>query len=316
MLRYVELVRNPRRFLALTGYTVEEFRALLSFFIVRFQTYVSIYTLEGKPRRNRRYSSYKNSSLPTMADKLLFILNYLKTNPLQEAHGQLFGMRQSQAHQWIHLLLPMVNQSLADCGELPARQSQDLDLDEDDVGLFIHDGTERAITRPLDSQAQKLYYSGKQKRHTIKNDVLIDDRCKIRFSSETVEGKKNDKKLADESGYRVPKGSVLAQDAGFQGFRLEGVAVLQPKKKPRGGELSYADKLRNRLISGIRVRVEHAVGGVKRYGMVKDKLRHWKSGFRDLVFETCCGLHNFRLNFRPWHYQPVTYLACLLKRLV
>ena len=127
-----------------------------------------MYTLEGKPRRNRRYSSYKNSSLPTMADKLLFILNYLKTNPLQEAHGQLFGMRQSQVHQCIHLLLPRVNQSLADFGELPARHPQDLDLEEDDVGLFIHDGTEGAITRPLDSQEQRLYYSGQQKRHTIK----------------------------------------------------------------------------------------------------------------------------------------------------
>ena len=81
----------------------------------------------------------------------------------------------------------------------------------------------------------------------------------------------NDKRLADESGYRVPEGSVLAQDAGFQGFQLEGVAILQPKKKPRGGELSYADKVRNRLISSIRVRVEHAIGGVKRYRMVKDR---------------------------------------------
>jgi hypothetical protein len=105
----------------------------------------------------------------------------------------------------------------------------------------------------------------------------------------------------------------MAQDAGFQGFQLEGVAIMQPKKKPRGGELSYADKLRNRLISSLRVRIEHAIGGVKRYRMVKDKLRKWKSGFRDLVFEICCGLHNFRLNFRPWLYKPVTYIDLLLK---
>jgi hypothetical protein len=78
-------------------------------------------------------------------------------------------------------------------------------------------------------------------------------------------------------------------------------------------ELSYTDKVRNRLISGIRVRIEHAIGGVKRYRIVKDKLRNWKPGFRDLVFEICCGLHNFRLNFRPWYYKPITYLNCLLK---
>ena len=313
MLRYVDLVQKPRRFLALTGYTVTEFRALLSFFIVRFQAYVSLLTLEGKPRQNRRYSTYKNSSLPTMEDKLLFILNYLKTHPIQETHAQNFGMEQSQANQWIHLLLPLVKQSLADCSELPARKSEDFKLDEDEVGLFFHDGTERPINRPQDPEEQQLYYSGKQKRHMIKNDVVMNESCKIRFLSDTVEGKRNDKRLADESGYRLPKDSVLAQDAGFQGFHLEGVSILQPKKKPRGGELSYADKVRNRLISGIRVRVEHAIGGVKRYRIVKEKLRNWKPGFRDLVFETCCGLHNFRLNFRPWHYKPITYLNCLLK---
>ena len=207
----------------------------------------------------------------------------------------------------------LVKASLADCGELPARKREDSTLAEDEAGLFFHDGTERPINRPQDPEEQHLYYSGKQKEYTVKNDVVIDEPCKIRFLSDTVEGKKNDKRLADESGYRVPQGSVLAQDAGFQGFRLAGVAILQPRKKPRGGELSYADKVRNRLISSIRVRIEHAIGGVKRYRIVKDKLRNWKPGFRDLVFETCSGLHNFRLNFRPWHYKPVTYIEHLLK---
>ncbi len=73
MLRYMELIHNPRRFLALTGYTVDEFRALLSFFRVRFQAYVARFTLEGKPRQNRTYSTYKNSTFSTMEDILLFI---------------------------------------------------------------------------------------------------------------------------------------------------------------------------------------------------------------------------------------------------
>jgi hypothetical protein len=313
MLRYVDLVQKPKRFLALTGYTVDEFRALLSFFIVRFQAYVSLFTLEGKLRQNRTYSTYKNSSLPTMEDKLLFILNYMKTYPLQESHAQAYEMQQSQACQWIHFLLPLVKQSLADCAELSARKQEDFNLDDDEAGLFCHDGTERPINRPQDPEEQEHYYSGKKKQHAVKNDVVIDEPCKIRFLSDTVEGRRNDKRLADESDYRVPQGSVLVQDAGFQGFRLEGVAILQPEKKPRGGELCYADKVRNRLISGIRVRVEHAIGGVKRYRIVKDKGRNWKPGFRDLVFEICCGLHNFRLNFRPWRYKPITYLNCILK---
>ena len=304
MLRYMELNHNPCRFLALTGYTVDEFGAWLSFFRVRFQAYVAHFTLEGKPRQNRTYSTYKNSTFPTMEDTMLFILTYMKTYPLQQAQAQLFGIQQSQANQWIHLLLPLVKQALADCGELPARKNED--MNEAKAGLFVHDGTERPINRPQDPEEQRLYYSGKQKKHTIKNDIVIDEPCKIRFLSDTVEGKKNDKRLADESGYCVPTGSVLAQDAGFQGFHLEGVSILQPQKKPRGGALGYADKVRNRLISGVRVRIEHTISSVKRDRIVKDKSRNWKPGFRDLVFEICCGLHNFRLNFRPWHYKPIT----------
>jgi hypothetical protein len=313
MIRYADLAQNPRRFLALTGYRVDEFRALLSFFIVRFHAYVSTYTLTGEPRQHRSYCDYKNSSLPTMEDKLLFMLIYLKTMPLQETQGQHFGMRQSQANQWIHLLLPIVNHALADCGELPARRMDELNMNEDEPKLFFHDGTERAINRPKDPEEQKLYYSGKQKQHTVKNDILINETCKILFLTDTVEGKKHDKKLADEAGYRVPEGSVLLQDTGFQGFSLTGVVILQPKKKPKGSELSYIDKIINRLISSIRIRIEHAISGVKRYRIVKDTLRNWKTGFRDLVFETCCGLHNFRLNFRPWHYETPAYLDYLVK---
>ena len=167
-----------------------------------------------------------------MEDKLLFILNYLKTNPLQESHAQHFGMQQSQANHYIHLLLPLVKQSLADCGELPARMMEDLNLEEEAVGLYFHDGTERPITRPQDPEEQKFYYSGKQKDHTIKNDVLINERGKIRFLTDTVESKKNDKRLADESGYRVPEGSVLARMLAFKAFNLREWRFCNRKRNP------------------------------------------------------------------------------------
>lgn len=134
---------------------------------------------------------------------------------------------------------------------------------------------------------------------------MINPNCKILFLTKTVEGKLHDKKLADQSDYTLPDGSKLAQDTGFQGFKLENVAILQPKKKPKGGELSDLDRDINGWISSLRIRIEHAIGGVKRYRMIKDEIRNWKSGFKDAVMETCCGLHNFRLNYRPWNYSPI-----------
>jgi DDE superfamily endonuclease len=120
--------------------------------------------------------------------------------------------------------------------------------------------------------------------------------------SATYEGKANDKSLADLEGYRLPSGSCLYQDMGFQGFVLAGVTMVQPKKKPRGGELTPPQKATNRRISSIRIRIEHAIGGVKRYRIVKDKIRLLKDRIRDTVMETFCGLHNFRLQYRPWRY--------------
>jgi hypothetical protein len=89
---------------------------------------------------------------------------------------------------------------------------------------------------------------------------------------------------------------------GFQGFVLADVTMIQPTKKPRGGELTPPEKATNRRLSSIRIRIEHAIGGVKRYRIVKDKIRLLKDGIRDTIMETCCGLHNDRLQYRPWHY--------------
>lgn len=318
MFTYQELSRFPRKFLSMTGYTVEEFQALLPYFREQFETYVETYTLEGKQRTKRRYTDYKNSPLPTIEDKLLFILCYLKQGTIQEMHATSFGMHQPEANKWLHLLHPLLNQALAAAGELPIREADALAQElqpsveekeaeeaEIEVLLFFHDGTERPIVRPKDKEAQRLFYSGKKKRHTIKNIIIINASCKVIFLTLTCEGKKHDKKAADEADYHLPDGSALLQDTGFQGFVLEGVRIIQPKKKPRGQELTPEDKENNTAISKVRIRIEHAIGGVKRYRIVKDKIRNWKQDFRDKVMETCCGLHNFRLNFRPWHYDPV-----------
>lgn len=303
MASYQEMVKHPRKFLAMTGYSKLEFEALLPYFRVEFEQYVAVYRLDGQKRGKRRYTDYQCSPLPTIADKLLFILIYLKQGSLQEAHASLFGMHQPDANFWIHLLQPLLNEALGKAGELPARTVEEIAVSPFEAGLYFHDGTERPIVRPVNARQQRLFYSGKKGRHTVKNLVLINAPCKVLFLSRTAEGKKNDKKLADEEArYRLAPSSVLYQDTGFQAFALDGITLMQPKKKPRGKPLSDQDKASNRAISSIRIRVEHAINGVKRYRIVKDTIRNWKAGFRDQVMETCCGLHNFRLNFRPWHY--------------
>src|SRR5262245_46212550 len=81
-----------------------------------------------------------------------------------------------------------------------------------------------------------------------------------------------------------------------------GTTIVQPPKKPRGGDLTPPEQAANRQISSIRMRIEHAIGGVKRYRIVKDIIRLLKDGIRDAVVETCGGWHNFRLLYRAWNY--------------
>jgi hypothetical protein len=123
---YEEVTQRAGSLRAMTGLTEAEFMALLPHFEDAFVVYMQDRTIDGQPRTSRRYTTYDTCPLPTTADKLLFILTYLKQNPIQEVQGQLFGMSQSNANKWIHLLHPVLNRALADQELLPARTADDL----------------------------------------------------------------------------------------------------------------------------------------------------------------------------------------------
>src|SRR5216684_850395 len=133
----------------------------------------------------------------------------------------------------------------------------------------------------------------------IKNLLLINRAVRILFLRETHPGSVHDKRMADTTPYPLPAGSHLLQDLGFQAFTLEGVDILQPTKKPRGKELTPEQKEDNREISRRRVRIEQVNSSVKRCRMLKETIRMWKEGMRDMVLEIGCALHNFRVRFTP-----------------
>jgi hypothetical protein len=168
---------------------------------------------------------------------------------------------------------------------------------------FAHDGTERRIVRPQDPAEQTKCYSGKKKDHTVKNVLLVNAPLTILFLSETVGGRVHDKRIAEATPYPLPAGSRLLQDLGFLAFTLPRVEILMPTKKPRGHELSLEQQRVNQALNYRRLRIEHVNSSVKRCRIVKDRIRLWKRGIRDLVMEICCALHNFRVRRTPW--QPM-----------
>ncbi len=300
MLSYNRIKDKSRILRACTSLDMEEFEELLVAFQKAWQTYIQNNYINGK-KRQREYGGGRKPTLLTIEDKLFFILFYFKTYPLQAVIAFLFGMSQSQANEWIHTLSEVLKMALGEDGHLPERDPQALKdvLKENPILAFIIDGAERRRQRPKDKEEQKKYYSGKKKAHTYKNNVIANrNNRKVEYLSQTYEGKKHDKKICDEENYSFPQNSILFQDTGFQGYEPEGAITCQPKKKPRGKELTADDKIINSVISGIRIIVEHVISGIKRCRIVKDVFRNTKKKFEDLVMEIACGLHNFRVEYR------------------
>ncbi|KAA6343255.1 hypothetical protein EZS27_009047 [termite gut metagenome] len=137
-----------------------------------------------------------------------------------------------------------------------------------------------------------------KKTHSLKNNVLTLPDLRIVWISQTYEGKIHDKTICDRENLVFPKGIRLWQDRGFLGYTPENVTIKMPIRKPRGRSLSEDQKQCNKEISSFRVKVEHAIGRVKIFRIVKERYRCHKLFFDDLVFEIACGLHNFRLSDR------------------
>jgi hypothetical protein len=167
MLTYQELKEKPADFLCATGLSVSEFEQLLpSFEQVYGRLYGGEQTVTGQPRQRKAGGGAKGK-LRSSADKLLFIVVYEKTYPLQTMHGLSFGLSQERTNEWIHRLLPVLQAALAVLDLQPAREGQALathnQVQEVPADLLL-DGTERRHQRPQDPAQQVALYSGKKKR--------------------------------------------------------------------------------------------------------------------------------------------------------
>ena len=139
--QFADLQSRPTEFLDFTSVTLDEFQQLVPPFETAFQAHMAAWRLDGKPRTARRFSMYQTCPLPTPEDRLFFLLTYLKTYSLQVVQGRLFGMGQSKANQWIHVLLPALLAALRALGDAPARSltalAQRLGVSEADAATVV-----------------------------------------------------------------------------------------------------------------------------------------------------------------------------------
>src|SRR5262245_61285616 len=140
-LQFADVQFRSTEFLDVTSVTLDECQLLVAPFEAAFHDRMAAWRLDGKPRTARQFAVDKNCPLPTPEDRLFFLLTSLKTYSLQVVHGRLFGMGQSKANQWIHVLLPVLLAALRALGDAPARSltalAQRLGVSEADAAIVV-----------------------------------------------------------------------------------------------------------------------------------------------------------------------------------
>jgi len=297
MLSLTQAKGSDRRMKAATSLTVAEFDTLAGEFARLWEQQHRERTAEGEARR-REPGGGRKGVLDSAERKLFFILFYCKAYPTQDLMGLLFGITQGQVSDWVGRLTQAVG------GLMPlhkparkVRELRDLLAREPALKEVIIDGTERRVPRPVHAGRQRSYYSGRKKRHAVKNVVVV-GAGKVRWISRTVPARQHDKALAEREKLRLPRGVSLLGDSGFAGLDAGEADLITPWEKPPGRRLHWKRRKFNRLLSGERIQVEHTFASIKRLRILREEFRNRRTGMVDAVMEFGCTLHNYRWSNR------------------
>jgi DDE superfamily endonuclease/Helix-turn-helix of DDE superfamily endonuclease len=279
---YAALCLTPKIFPALTGMTREEFdRLAIDFAAARDRSRAaSTHTKRGRPRQ-RAAGGGAPATLDTPT-RLLMTLLWLRVYPTYEVLGWLFGLEKSNAWENVQATLAVL-ESLADFPfERPAAGRARLGTKEAVLDAFpevkvIIDGKEQAFRRPRGWDQQKPFYSGKKKRHTVKNQVLCTPEGRIGGVSATVPGSTHDLTMMRGEGVldRLAEGEGAMGDKAYTGAQGDrpGVPLVVPTKATRGHRLTEEQKAANRKISRCRVVIEHVMAQLNRFQALKQVFR-------------------------------------------
>ena len=296
LLNIKKLLENERQLRAVIGMCHKKFTLLHT----QFSNLYSI--AQKKKTRQRAVGGGRRGVIRDTRAKLLFILMYVKVYPTYDLAGALFGVVASRPCEWVSEYLPLLEQALGRHCVLPARKLSSMSefrMRHPEIEEIIIDGSERPIQRPKKDKNQKKAYSGKKKRHTRKNIYITDKYKKILYVSPTKSGKIHDFNQFKKTSCidEIPKDVAILVDKGFVGIdELSDHITHVPKKKPKNGSLLPEEKKNNSMLSRARIKVEHAIGGVKRLGVATNIFRG-KFGSDDKFVFISAALWNFHLQY-------------------
>jgi len=308
MLSYEELCRHPSAFPALTGLTRREFDALLPRFR-RAEADLrarSSRTRQGAPRA--RSPGAGRPFAHAACDRLLMALLWLRVYPTYEVLGFFFALHKRNAQLNVRRALEALD-GLDDIPfDRPGPDRKKLRSPAEVMAAFpqvryLIDAKEQRINKPQGEAAQRPYYSGKKKAHTVKAQVVVNPRGQIEAVSASVPGSTHDLTLLVASGVlaRLSEGEGGMMDKGYAGVEnyREGVPLVLPYKKPRGGELSEEQRGHNREVARHRIAVEHTMAQLSRFTVLRQVFRGKQRERHSGVTRVVAKLVNRRLAVRP-----------------
>lgn len=304
MLNIERVLKQTRLCLAITGLTPREFDQLLPAFAEALKRKQQR-DYHNNPDRQRQLGGGRKGFVPTAQDKLCFILFYYKCYPTYDVLAFFYDCNRSNAMRRQKYFSGTLEATLGKKLVLPKRQLKSvadfLKAFPEAREVFV-DGTERPIQRPQDQDKQKANYSGKKHRHTRKNLIISDRQKRIGLLSRTVEGRQHDFTMlkAHAPPKYIPVTVRQRVDLAFKGYHKQypNHLVSMPVRKPRTRELSQTVKEQNARKSRIRVLVEHAIGGIKRFRITTDVFRNKLKDFDDQAILISSGLWNYHLAMR------------------
>lgn len=283
MLTYDQLTKTAKAFPALTGLTRGEFDRLFGAFEAAAEALraASTHTRRGSRKRKRAAGAGRRHTLAPRT-RMLLALVWLRVYPTYELLGWLFGLDKSNAWHNTQDVLEALDTMTDFPFDRPDPDRRKLQTAEAVMEAFpevrvIIDAKEQAFHRPTGWDRQKPYYSGKKKRHTVKNQVACTPGGRIVSVSTTAPGRTHDLTVLRYTGLldRLPADAGVMTDKGYIGVSADAGAraVVIPIRASKNHPLTDDQKASNRVISGCRVVVEHVMAQLSRFQVLRQMFR-------------------------------------------
>ena len=313
MITYAGLAATPKAFPALIGLTRAEFDRLFREFAAAADAHraARTHTRRGS-RRLRRAAGAGHPHDLDPRTRLLLALVWLRVYPTYELLGWLFGLDKSNAWHNAQDVLEVLGTMTDFPFDRPGKDRTRLGTADAVMAAFpavrvVIDAKEQAVRRPSGWDEQKPFYSGKRKRHTVKNQVVCTPAGRIGSVSATAPGRTHDLTVLRHTGVlgHLPADAGVMTDKGYVGVEADAGdrPVVVPARAARNRPLTEGQKASNRVINRHRVVVEHVMAQLNRFQILRQTFRS-VLGQHSRVFRVVALLVDRRVAVTPLKTYP------------